>query len=215
MAQASDMTAQGATSRLLRLWKGTLLVGVAAAYLLLAALLYLHHGWRAALLAVFLLALAQFLRYIGTDVDRIGWNLEQGERDADPNAARYQRRLLGLLAALAQLVNLALVAQAMWLGGADRALATLGALALVEALLWQVRKANRRVAFEQASYGFREGAPFPGPDAAKPWDDAKRAALARKLERLRQLAEEGEISQRAYRRARDKHKVRSVMEQPD
>ena len=207
-------------TRLRRLWKGTLLVGVAGGYALLLALLLVQHGWRSALLALFFVVVAQVLRYIANDVDRIGWNLSRAKEKADAGqtpahgegAARYQARLYGGLVALVQVVNVALVAQAFLLGGWDRALATALALAVVEILFAQVRNVNRQVTFEQASYGFSDRRLLAdGPSAGGPWDDAANARLQRKLERLREMAEAGEISTKAYRRERDKWLVRSVM----
>ena len=212
-----------AETRLRRLWKGTLLVGVAGGYALLVALLLVQHGWQAALLAVFFVVVAQVLRYIASDVDRIGWNLSQGRRTEagapgeqpapSESAVRYQGRLYRGLVALVQVVNVALVAQAFLLGSWDRALATAFALAVIEILFMQVRKVNRQVTFEQASYGFSDRRLLSdGPSADGPWDEAANARLQRKLERLREMADAGEISAKAYRRERDKWLVRSVMQ---
>lgn len=214
-----------AETRLRRLWKGTLLVGVAGGYALLVALLLVQHGWQAALLAVFFVVVAQVLRYIASDVDRIGWNLSQGQRTEagapegrsspvpSESAVRYQARLYGGLVTLVQVVNISLVAQAFLLGSWDRALATAFALAVIEILFMQVRKVNRQVTFEQASYGFSDRRLLSdGPSADGPWDEAANARLQRKLERLREMADAGEISAKAYRRERDKWLVRSVMQ---
>ena len=212
-----------AETRLRRLWKGTLLVGVAGGYALLVALLLVQHGWQAALLAVFFVVVAQVLRYIASDVDRIGWNLSQGRRteagvpEGQPapseSAVRYQGRLYRGLVALVQVVNVALVAQAFLLGSWDRTLATAFALAVIEILFMQVRKVNRQVTFEQASYGFSDRRLLSdGPSADGPWDEAANARLQRKLARLREMADAGEISAKAYRRERDKWLVRSVMQ---
>lgn len=209
-----------AATRLRRLWKGTLLVGVAGGYVLLVSLLLVQHGWRAALLAAFFVVVSQFLRYIASDVDRIGWQLSKNENQAEGGndapesgqAARYQARLFRGLVALAQLVNVALVVQAFTLGGPLRALATAAGLAAIEVLFSRIRKVNREITFEQASYGFSDRQPLPtGVSTAGPWDEAANERLARKLETLRQMAETGDISTEAYRKARDKWLVRSVM----
>ena len=223
VAAPEQAGAVDAETRLRRLWKGTLLVGVAGGYALLVALLLVQHGWQAALLAVFFVVVAQVLRYIASDVDRIGWNLSQGrrteagaqERQPAPSesAVRYQGRLYRGLVAQVQVVNVALVAQAFLLGSWDRALATAFALAVIEILFMQVRKVNRQVTFEQASYGFSDRRLLSdGPSADGPWDEAANARLQRKLERLREMADAGEISAKAYRRERDKWLVRSVMQ---
>lgn len=206
--------------RLGRLWKGTLLVGVASGYALLVALMFVHHGWQPALLALLLIVVSQFLRYIAADVDRIGWNLARqrdevgdGEQGADANAARDQRHLFRLLVALAQIVNLALVAQALLVGGVPRAVATLVGLAVVEVLFARIRSVNRRVAFERASYGAQDSVLMDRPAPGEPWDEARTEKLKQKLDRLKRMAEDGEISQKAYAKARDRWLVRRVMEE--
>ena len=216
--QNQPRTSSDAATRLRRLWKGTLLVGVAGGYVLLVSLLLVQHGWRAALLAAFFVVVSQFLRYIASDVDRIGWQLSKGDEtegsggQESGQAVRYQTRLFRGLVALAQLVNVALIVQAFTLGGPLRALATAAGLAAIEVLFSRIRKVNREITFEQASYGFSDRQPLPtGVSTAGPWDEAANERLARKLETLRQMAEAGDISTEAYRKARDKWLVRSVM----
>lgn len=210
--QNQPRTSSDAATRLRRLWKGTLLVGVAGGYVLLVSLLLVQHGWRAALLAAFFVVASQFLRYIASDVDRIGWQLSKGDEAESGQAARYQVRLFRGLVALAQLVNVALIVQAFTLGGPLRALATAAGLAAIEVLFSRIRKVNREITFEQASYGFSDRQPLPtGVSTAGPWDEAANERLAHKLETLRQMAETGDISTEAYRKARDKWLVRSVM----
>lgn len=197
--------------RLWRLWKGTLLVGVVGGYALLIALLLVEHGWRAGLLGLFFVVVAQFFRHIASDVDRIGWNLERdgGGGEKTP-AVRQQVRLFWLLVGLAQILNLALVGQAFTLGGPVQALATLLALAFIEVLFSRIRQVNRRVEFQQASYGLGEGPLQPNVKTG-PWDEARLQRLNSRLERLKTMADAGEISQRAYRKERDKWRVQSVM----
>lgn len=209
--------------RLWRLWKGTLVVAATSAYALLVALLFLHHGWRAALLALFFIVVSQVFRYIANDVDRIGWNLRRrdsaGDADMDGDGAasvRYQSRLFWLLVGLAQLLNIVLVGQAFALAGVGRAVATLAGLVFVEVLFSRIRKVNRRVEFQQASYGLSDGlssrGTLDGGTSTTAWDAGRRERLQRKLDRLREMADAGEISQRAYEKARDKALVRSVMD---
>lgn len=218
MTQTAHAGASAAEVRLGRLWKGTLLVGVASGYALLVALMFIDHGWRPALLALLLIVVSQFLRYIAADVDRIGWNLARQRDNGDDgqsgaNAARTQRYLFRVLVALAQVVNLALVVQALMAGGPPRALATLVGLVVVEVLFMRVRSVNRRVAFERASYGVQDGVLVDHPVRSEPWDEARAEKLKQKLERLERMAEAGEISQKAYAKARDKWLVRRVMEE--
>ena len=215
---ASRVAGEDLGVRLQRLWKGTLYVGVAAGYALLVALLFVQHGWRPALLALFFIGVSQFLRYIASDVDRIGWNLanESGLAEGAAGAsdtARYQSRLLVLLVGLVQLLNLALTVQAFVLAGSGRAAATFIGLAFVEAVYWQIRNVNRRVAFEQASYGLRDrGLLRDGPEAVRPAAQVRASRLEKRLDRLKTMAEEGRISEKAYRKARDRYRVQSVMD---
>lgn len=202
-------------ARLLRLWKGTLFVGVAGSYVLIVSLLFVYHGWRPALLGSFLIIVSQFFRYIANDVDRIGWRVskqDEGEGIAASTKA-YQVRMLYLLLGLVQLLNLAVTYQGYVLAGITWASGTLAGLVCVELLYSQVRRVNRRVEFEQASYGFRDRGVFrDGPEAMSPSDKAKEAKLERKLERLRGMADQGEISQKAYEKIRDRYRIYGVMD---
>ena len=200
--------------KLQRLWKGTLFVGIGGGYVLLVAMLFVYQGWRAALLALFLIGVSQFFRYIANDVDRIGWRMSNEPTDgaAGETTKRYQRRMLVALAGLVQALNLALIYQAYHLGDLRWMLPTLVGLALIELLYSRIRSVNRRIEFEEASYGFKDRGPLSGgPGAA---GASNRAALDRKLDQLRALADEGQISTKAYEKARDRHRVRSVMEEP-
>ncbi|MCY3621132.1 MAG: hypothetical protein OXH68_05385 [Gammaproteobacteria bacterium] len=200
--------------KLQRLWKGTLFVGIGGGYVLLVAMLFVYHGWRAALLALFLIGVSQFFRYIANDVDRIGWRMsnEPSDEAAGETTKRYQRRMLVALAGLVQALNLALVYQAYDLGDLRWMLPMLAGLVLIEVLYSRIRGVNRRIEFEEASYGFKDRGPLSsGPEAMR---TSNQARLDRKLEELRALAEEGRISTKAYEKARDKHRIRSVMEEP-
>lgn len=211
MTQSVENSAQ---IKLQRLWKGTLFVGIGGGYVLLVAMLFIYQGWRAALLALFLIGVAQFFRYIANDVDRVGWRMsnEWSDEPIADSTKRYQSRMLIALVVLAQAINLALIYQAYHLGEVRWMLPTLVGLALIELLYTRIRSVNRRIEFEEASYGFKDRGPLSGgPGAA---GASNRAALDRKLDRLRALADEGEISTKAYEKARDKHRVRGVMEEP-
>lgn len=206
--------------QLQRLWKGTLFIGIAGGYTLLVASLFVFHGWRPALLAVFFIVLSQFFRYIANEVDRIGWQLrnapdslsaEKG-RKVGATTTRFQTRMLYLLLGLAQLQNLALACQAYVLADAVWALATVVGLAVIEILYGLVRRVNRRVDFEEASYGFRDRSVLrDGAEAIDASAQAKEAKLAQKLGRLKQLADEGLISERAYRKACDKLRIDHIV----
>jgi len=200
--------------KLQRLWKGTLFVGIGGGYVLLVAILFVYHGWRAALLALFLIGVSQFFRYIASDVDRIGWRMsnEASDEAAGETTKRYQRRMLVALVALIQALNLALIYQAYHLGDYRWMLPMLLGLALIEVLYSRIRSVNRRVEFEEASYGFKDRGPLTrGPEAMRASNQAR---LDRKLEELKALADEGLISRKAYEKARDKHRITSVMDEP-
>jgi hypothetical protein len=111
--------------------------------------------------------------------------------------------LLYLLFALAQLVNVALVWQVAAVDGAGSAVATAGLLALIEALYALVRRANRRAAFDAASYGLVDGLRFS--------DAAREERIERKLAHLAAMADAGSISRKAYDDACDRYRVRAVM----
>ncbi|MDE0190431.1 MAG: hypothetical protein OXQ90_03660 [Gammaproteobacteria bacterium] len=199
--------------KLQRLWKGTLFVGIGGGYVLVVAMLFVYHGWRAALLALFLIAVSQFFRYIANDVDRIGWRMSnESDEAAAETTKRYQRRMLFALAGLIQALNLALIYQAYHLGDLRWMLPILIGVVLIEVLYSRIRSVNRRVEFEEASYGFKDRGPLTrGPEAMQASNQAR---LDRRLEELKTLADEGLISRKAYEKARDRHRIRSVMDEP-
>ena len=205
-------------TRLQRLWKGTLVVAITAGYLLILTLLLIHRDWRAALMALFLIVLAQFFRYIGDDVDRIGWQLsrqsDKPQRDNDADAKTRQTRMHRLLVALTQLPNLALVGHGYLLGGTRWAAALAIGVVAIELLHTRIRKANRAVAFQQASFGFAERGLFTeGPESIARLRETKERRIDERLATLERMTEEGLISRKAYAKARDKARVRLVMEE--
>lgn len=205
--------------RLQRLAKGALFVAIAAAYTLLLAWTLVFHSWKPALLALFFIVVGQFFRHIASEADRIGWRLDtngphgaSASAEADATTRTYQKRMLWLFASLAQLPNIALITQAWHLSALTWATAMAAALITIELLYLQVRHLNRQTAFGEASYGFKDRNPISGGPA--PIDQSRQqreAEVERKLEELRKLMEAGRISQRAYKKACDRHRVRVVM----
>lgn len=204
-------------TRLQRLWKGTLVVAITAGYLLILTLLLIHRDWKAALMALFLIVLAQFFRYIGDDVDRIGWQLSRQSgkpgREGDDAANRRQKHMHRLLVGLTQLPNLALIGHGYWLGGERWAIALAIAVVAIEFLHTRIRKVNRAVAFEQASFGFVERGLFEGPESIARLQETKERRVEERLATLERMADEGLISRKAFEKARDKARVRLVLEE--
>ena len=205
-------------TRLQRLWKGTLVVAITAGYLLILTLLLIHRDWQAALMALFLIVLAQFFRYIGDDVDRIGWQLSressEPRSDGGEDANIRQKRMHRLLVGLTQLPNVALVGHGYWLGGQRWAIGLAIGVVAIELLHTRIRKVNRAVAFEQASFGFAERNLFTeGPESIGRLRETKERRVEERLAALERMADEGLISRKAYEKARDKARVRLVMEE--
>ena len=203
--------------RLQRLWKGTLFVGVGGAYIALLAGALILFGWKAALLAVFLVLLGQCFRYIANDIDRLGWAMARdAESKVEGSAAtkRDQTRLLWLLGILVLAPSAALIAQAQYLGGERVALVVGVTLAFVEALYLAIRRVNRRTAFQEASYGLRDKSLFSrGPDDMRALRRTREARVERQLDQLEAMADDGRISRRAYEKACDKLRVELVLKQ--
>ena len=220
-------------TRLLRLKKGALLVGVGGAYVGLLAGGLVVYGWRQALLAAFLIVLGQCFRYIAHDIDRLGWAMERAastgedgtenrteDRTEDRKKNRYeaatshgQTRMLAILGMLAILPSVAISVQAYLVGGIEPTAIAVVALALVEVLYRGIRRVNRQTAFRDASYGFRDKGIFGhGPDAIRALAETKSARVEQQLARLKAMADDGRISKRAYEKARDKYRVGLVME---
>lgn len=201
--------------RLQRLWKGTLFVGVGGAYIALLAGALILFGWQAALLAVFLVLLGQCFRYIANDIDRLGWAMSRdGPSKVEGSTAtrRDQTRLLWILGILVLAPSAALIVQAQFLGGGRVALVVGIALAFVEAVYLAIRRVNRRIAFQEASYGLRDRSLFGrGPDSMRALNRTRAERVERQLEQLKAMADDGRISGRAYEKARDKLRVELVM----
>jgi hypothetical protein len=215
---ASEIKESDINIKLQRLWKGTLFIGVSGIYILIVSLLLVRHGWRSALLGLLFITLCQFFRYIANDVDRIGWSISNQEKKAQVSQSTklYQKRMLYLLVFLAQFQNAALIYQTYALAGVKWAVGTAIGLLFVESFYIQIRKVNRKIEFEQASYGFRDkGLLFDGPELLEKAipEEPKEISLDEKLSQLKEMAEQGVISQIAYENTRDQYLISRVMEQ--
>ncbi len=110
--KAKELSADRLALRLLRLWMGTLYIGIFAVYALFLGLLLVYYGWRPALLSLFLIGLIQLFRYVAEDVDRIGWRLSQENIEGEKEGIiRHRNKLRYLLLTLMLLLNLGLVYQ--------------------------------------------------------------------------------------------------------
>ena len=203
--------------RLQRLWKGTLFIGVGDAYIALLSGALILFGWKATLLAMFLVLLGQCFRYIANDIDRLGWAMaDDGESKVEGSATtkRAQTRLLWLLGILVLTPSAAMIVQAQYLGGVRVALVVGVTLAFVEALYVAIRRVNRRTAFQEASYGLRDRSLFSrGPDDMRALSRTREARVERQLDQLEAMADDGRISRRAYEKACDKLRVELVLKQ--
>ena len=112
----------------------------------IVSLFLIHHGWRAALLSVFFIALAQLFRYIANDVDRIGWSIDRDRESGVGDATRrYQRSMLYLSFGLTQAQHLALIVQAGVVAGPAPALAMLATLVFIEVLYARIDERRFRL----------------------------------------------------------------------
>ncbi len=204
--KSKEINADKLALRLRRLWMGTLYIGIFAVYTLLLGLLLIHYGWRPVLLSLFLIGLIQLFRYVADDVDRIGWLLseENIEREKE-GIIQHRAKLQYLLLTLILLLNLAIVYQVYLVSSWQQASVLLIGLILVEMMFRQIRATNRQIDYRSPIYGFKH----PGPITT----GSESSRLQEKLAKLYQMAERGDISQRAYEKARDRELIKRVMDE--
>ena len=197
--------------RLRRLWKGAIYVGIAAIYVLLVGMMLLFRGWRTALLALFLIGLAQLFRHIANEVDRLGWVMEKEESTEDhTDAHRYQAKMLIALFTLIQLANVGIIYQVFVVSSWIPAMIVTGAVLLMEIMFKQIRIVNHRIDYGLASYGINDARPILGGVGTQQRGVEQVDA---RLAKLKNMAQAGEISQKAYEKARDRALVERVMEE--
>ena len=190
-----------------RLWKGTLYIGVTGIYAFLLGMFLIHRGWRSALLLAFLIGLGQWFRHIARDVDRIGWMMskkEPSERLSEEK--RYQTKMITLLFALIQLLNVGIICQTYIISTWMWALIVTVALLITEMIFSQIRGVNRRINYESASYGIKDYSPISSGASV-----LRHKEIDDRLAKLRQMAENGEITQKAYEKFRDRALIERVM----
>ena len=207
-------------NRLLRLWKGTALVLVSLLYVALIAAQLWFIGWVTALVIAALILSLTLFRYIGLAVNRVGVRMRQAG-DVTRATTIFQLALLLtiVLVVLAHDVAIALTVHLsmrdVYLDSAYAILVVLG-LIVIEILHESVRRASIKVQFETALYGFNDDSPFAADrSAAKTGREPSRAAVDRKLAILREMAEREEISQKAFRKTRDRLLVDMVLTDAD
>ena len=204
--RSKEINADRLTLRLRRLWMGTLYIGIFAVYTLLLGLLLVYFGWRPALLSLFLIGLIQLFRYVANDVDRIGWLLNEDNFEGEKEGIiQYRTKLQYLLLTLILLLNLAIVYQMYLVSRWQQAIGVLIGLILVELMFRQIRATNRQVDYESPLYGLKQ----PGPIGTHP----ESSRLEEKLAKLKQMAERGEISPKAYEKVRDQELIKRVMDE--
>lgn len=200
-------------TKLRRLWKGTLYIGIAALYIAVVVATIVLLRWQAGLLAVGLVGLSQVFRYIASEVDRIGWLIRSQDDHAEQasTTTKLRGRLFTLLTLLVQLPNIALVIYIYTNIGLLWCAIFLVALIVVELLFQEIRRVNRKVAYREASYGFQDRSLITAGNVEGGATDARDETLMDRLEKLEVLVEEGKISRESYEKARDKYWIRHVM----
>lgn len=205
--------------KLRRLLKGTLYIAVASVYVAIVALVFLMHGWKAALLSGSLIAVSLILRFVSDEVYRIGQIITKNddtETSKNGSVRGLQRWLYVLILGLVYLSCVGLIAQTFVLASQTWLVSLVVSLIAVElAFIW-IRQVNKQISFRQASYGLPERDPF-GFHASRQsqLNIEKDERLDRKIAELESLVNDGKISQLAFEKARDRHRIKNVMERDD
>lgn len=198
-----------------RLWKGALHVLAVAGYIGLIIGMLVIGSWLSGFVTLGLVLLAQSLRYIASAMDRIAHSMRQQLQGEEAESGSNHIPIVSaiLVWVLIQGCNAAIGLYAFKIDGSQPALQVVAILVVIEAIYLGLRVINRKIAYVPASFGiadrnvFREG-PVPYEKLAA----REKERIEQKLQVLKELAEDGAISERAYLRARDKYLVRYVME---
>lgn len=211
-----NQTANFDSRRLMkRLWKGALHVLAVASYIALIIGMLVIGNWIAGFVTLGLVLLAQSLRYVASAMDRIAHSIGKQAQDEENQSRSSSSPIVSaiLVWLLIQGCNVAIGLYAMNLDGTQAALRVLAILVFVEAIYLGLRMINRRIAYEPASFGIADkNLLHEGPVPFENLDERAKKRIEQRLEVLKNLAADGDISQRAYLRARDKYLVRYVME---
>lgn len=198
-----------------RLWKGALHVLAVASYIGLIIGMLVIGSWLAGFVTLGLVLLAQSLRYIASAMDRIAHSLRQQADGEETQSGSHRSSLLSaiLVWILIQGCNIAIGFYALDLGGTGSTLRVAAILVFIEATYLGLRLINRRIAYEPASFGIADRSVLrEGPVPYEKLATREKERIEQKLQVLKELAESGEISERAYLRARDRYLVRYVMD---
>ena len=213
-----ERNAADISSKLRRLWKGTLYTGIIGAYIFLLGMFFVHEGWQSALLVLFLICLAQLFRYIANDVDRLGWLMnEMNISEEQSEVKQYQSKMFLLSFSLIQFSNIAIIYKTHSISTAYLIFVGIGIL-IIEVTFRQIRNVNQSIDYETASYGIKDSGPITDGPAMQGAKGEKEKSLEsinekidKKIAKLREMAEQGDISQKAYENVRDRELVNRIM----
>lgn len=205
--------------KLRRLLKGTLYIAISSVYVAIVALVFLMHEWKAALLSGSLIAVSLILRFVSDEVYRIGQIItrnDDAETSQNGSVRGLQRWLYVLILGLVYLFCVGLIAQTFVLANQTWLVSLVVSLIAVELAFVWIRQVNKQISFRQASYGLPERDPF-GLHSSRPSElhIEKDDRLDRKLAELEALVKDGKISHLAFEKARDRHRIKNVMERDD
>ncbi|NQZ07829.1 MAG: hypothetical protein HRT35_11765 [Algicola sp.] len=221
---SKEKSANDIALKLRTLYKGTLYIGIGGLYILLLGMMLVYVGFLGALLTCFLICLVQLFRYIAGDVDRLGWVMSNKNISSDSFSGAgdatqtYQSRMLMLLVGLIQIANLAIVYQCYVNSTAKWAGLALVAIVSVELMFKQIRKTNREIDYELASYGLKDRSPVHGAvisnarQPAKVVDKTKaNDKIDSKLATLQALVDSGDVTESAFQEVKDRLLIERVM----
>lgn len=198
-----------------RLWKGALHVLAVAGYISLIIGMLVIGSWLAGFVTLGLILLAQSLRYIASAMDRIAYSVsKRNQSEESPQNSQVSPIFSAIFVwILIQGCNAAIALYALNLEGSQSLVRVLAVLVFIEATYLGLRFVNRRSSYEPASFGIADRNVLrTGPVPYENLSERERERIERSLQRLKEMADRGDISERAYLRARDKYLVRYVME---